>query len=518
MEHKRPVGRGSVIQRDDLPLDEAELESLPGEVALGAVEESLQLVVATRDAREREPGPLPDVVVVDLGHRRAEAPLELRLDRKKLLPLALERTVLREVELERQDSDVPAAHTRTIVTFRSGIWMPIALLVAAAWGLAAWALYRTSVPGGLGLPGIPESRYWTESDLDRASDFQLFLTVDYLLATLAVLVTLFLLALWAPGFARNTGLGAVGGGIIVGLVTLVAVWAVDVPFRLAEQWWYRRHDLSEDSYLAWLFAPWAELASASVLALFLVAVTMALARWIGRFWWMAGAPVFIGVSVFAAFVFPYLDPYPQRSLVAEPGITERVPEIEERSGAGPTEINVSRVSDSTSLVNAYTAGMGPSERVVLWDTFLDGRFSDDEVVLVLAHELGHVAKSHIWKSLGWFGLFAFPMTLAVAELTRRRGGMGQPGNVPLAALLLVVIGFALAPAQNAVSRNYEEEADWVALETTGDSAAARELFAEFVRADLEDPTPSFWQKQLFATHPSAVERIAMADTWEERRP
>jgi STE24 endopeptidase len=422
------------------------------------------------------------------------------------------------MELEGKDSDVPAGHTRTIVTFRPRLWMPIALVATVAWGFAAWALYRTSVPDGLSLPNVAEGDHWTASELGRASDFQLFLTVDYLLATVAVIVALFVLALWAPGFARNTGLGSVGAGIIVGLVTLVVVWAVDVPFRLAEQWWYRRHDLSEESYLAWLFAPWAELASASVLALFLVAVTMALARWIGRLWWLAGAPVFIAVTVFAAFVFPYLDPYPQRPLAGEPGITERIPEIEERTGAGPTEIRVSRVSDSTSLVNAYTAGMGPSERVVLWDTFLNGRFSDEEVVLVLAHELGHVAKSHIWKSLGWFVLFAFPMTLAVAELTRRRGGMGQPGNVPLAALLLVVIGFALAPAQNAVSRNYEEEADWVALGATSDPEAARELFAEFVRADLADPTPSFWEEQLFGTHPSPADRIAMADAWEERGP
>jgi STE24 endopeptidase len=306
----------------------------------------------------------------------------------------------------------------------------------------------------------------------------------------------------------------VGTGIIVGMITLVVVWAVDVPFRLAEQWWYRRYDLSDESYLGWLFAPWGELAFSAILGLFLIAVTMALARWIGRFWWVAGAPVFIALAAFFAFVFPYLDPYEQEPISAAPELAARLPAIEERTGAGPTDVRIAEVSDSTSLVNGYAAGFGPSERVVIWDTFLDGRFTDDQVMVVIAHELGHVASSHIWKGLAWYALFAFPLALGVAELTRRRGGMGEPGNVPLAALILVVLSFGLAPVNNAITRRYEAEADWIALQATRDPDSAEKLFADFVRADLADPTPSWWDKQLFGSHPSVSERIAMTRAWK----
>jgi STE24 endopeptidase len=140
----------------------------------------------------------------------------------------------------------------------------------------------------------------------------------------------------------------------------------------------------------------------------------------------------------------------------------------------------------------------------------------DEVRVVLAHELGHVAKSHILKSLAWYALFAFPLAFLVAELTRRRGGMGQPGNVPLAALILVVLSFGLAPAENAITRRYEAEADWVALQSTRDPDSARHLFVQFVGSDLEDPTPSFWEKQLFGSHPSVAERVAMTRAWQAR--
>jgi STE24 endopeptidase len=394
--------------------------------------------------------------------------------------------------------------------------MPAALVAVALWVVAATFLYRTSVPSGLVLPNIDPTDYWSTRELDRAAAFERFLTADYLLGVLAGAVALFILAVWAPGFARRTGLGPVGAGIIVGMVTIVVIWAVNIPFSLAEQWWYRRHGLSHESYFEWLVAPWSELGALAVLALFLIAITMALARGMGRFWWLAGAPVFVALAVFFSFVLPYLDQYSQVPVSTEPELAATLPRIEERSGAGPTDVRIARVSDSTSLVNAYTEGLGPSERVVLWDTFLDGRFSLAEVRVVVAHELGHVASSHLWKSLAWYALFAFPLAFAVGELTRRRGGMGEPGNVPLAALILVLLGFGLAPAQNAITRRYEAEADWIALKATRDPDSARQLFVGFVTSDLEDPKPSFWEEQLFGSHPSVADRVAMTRAWARK--
>jgi STE24 endopeptidase len=390
-----------------------------------------------------------------------------------------------------------------------------AALATAAWIAAAVYLYRTSVPS-LSLPHIDPRDYWSARELDRAESFERFLAANSLLALLAGAVALFVLSVRAPKFARGTGLGPVGAGIIVGMVTIVVLTAVSIPFDLAQQWWYRRHGLSDQSYLESLIAPWSSLGVLATLTLFLIAVTMALARWIGRLWWVAGAPVFIALAAFFAFVFPYLSEYNERPVSTEPELAATIPELEARTGAGPTDIRIAEVSGSTSLVNAYTAGLGPSERVVLWDTFLDGRFPTDEVRVVLAHELGHVSHSHLWKGLAWYALFAFPLALSVGELSRRRGGMGQPGNVPLAALILVILSFGLSPINNAITRRYEAEADWTALQATNDPASAEHLFVAFVGSDLEDPTPSFWEQQLFGSHPSVAERVAMTQAWAER--
>ena len=77
----------------------------------------------------------------------------------------------------------------------------------------------------------------------------------------------------------------------------------------------------------------------------------------------------------------------------------------EREGVAGTKVDVEKVSDQTPLVNAYTFGLWKTERVVLWDTLFDGRLTPKEIVVVAAHELGHVRSRHIprrWRGEGWW--------------------------------------------------------------------------------------------------------------------
>jgi STE24 endopeptidase len=94
--------------------------------------------------------------------------------------------------------------------------------------------------------------------------------------------------------------------------------------------------------------------------------------------------------------------------------------------------------------------------------------------------------------------------------------MGLPENIPLAALALTLVGLCLAPASNAISRHFEQEADWIALEATRDPDSMQTLFGKFATMSLSDPTPPSWSQALFGTHPSDLERIAMAQAWRER--
>ena len=181
-----------------------------------------------------------------------------------------------------------------------------------------------------------------------------------------------------------------------------------------------------------------------------------------------------------------------------------------------TPVRVQDVSAWTTQANAFTVGFGASTHVVVWNTLLDGRFSRGEEDVVVAHELGHVRSRHILKALGWTTLLVLPTLWLVALATRRRGGVGDPANLPLVILTLTVLALLVSPLQNVVSRRYEAEADWRALNATRDPASARQLFESFERTSLEEPSPPFWDYALLEDHPTLIQRIAMTERWQKR--
>jgi STE24 endopeptidase len=84
-------------------------------------------------------------------------------------------------------------------------------------------------------------------------------------------------------------------------------------------------------------------------------------------------------------------------------------------------------------------------------------------------------------------------------------------------LVLTVIGLLAAPFTNVVSRRYEAEADWRSLNATHDPASTRRLFQSFERTSLEEPDPPLWDYLWLETHPTLMQRIAMAERFEERQ-
>ena len=389
------------------------------------------------------------------------------------------------------------------------------VLLVGLWAASAVLLWRSRLPGNLELPRLDQHGLFTAQELERAESYERGAVWFAVGALAAQILALAVMAFRGRRLARGIGLGPIGAGIIVGLVTLLAAWAAGIPFTVLETWWDRRYGLTEIGYAEAVISPYAELFGLTVTALVTIVTIMGLARRVGRLWWLAGAPAFAAVATAFAFLIPYLLTA-GFDRVADPELKAEIARLEEATGTGPTPVYVEKASDYTNVPNAYAVGIGPSKRVVLWDTLLDGDYGIDELSFVAAHELGHIARDHVWKGLGWFLLLAFPLLLVASEATRRRGGLGLPENIPLAVLVLTLAGICVAPAQNAISRHFEKEADWVALESTRDPEAMRSLFVKFSEDSLSDPTPHAWTQALFGTHPSNLERIAMAEAWRRR--
>jgi len=401
------------------------------------------------------------------------------------------------------------------VTFVRARGVAIAGTLVVAWVVAAVLLSRTSVPDDLALPKVDVNEVFGAELVARAERYRRFLYVNWALAEVALLVTLAVYARRGARLVRESAAGPIGTGMLLGMVGLGLGWLVRLPFSVAALWWERRHGLSSRGYAYVLLDGWLGLAGTFVALSLALLVLMALARRLGWWWWLPGSLVLAAVAASLVLIEPYLTP--GLDPVGRPRIERAYERFRAAQGVGDVPLRVEHVSGSTSLANAYAFGLGPSRRVVLWDTLLDGRFTRREVDVVLAHELGHHSSDHIPKAIGWFTLFVLPGAFVLMLATRRRGGMGEPAAIPLALLVVAVLQFVAAPAQNLVSRRMEAEADWKALQTTHDPAAARGLYRELATTSLGDPSPPRWAQLLFGTHPTLADRVAMADAWAARR-
>jgi STE24 endopeptidase len=383
------------------------------------------------------------------------------------------------------------------------------LALAVIWGTAAWSLWQSVVPTDLELPegslaGIPPAT------LERADRYELFFRVEFVLSQLVLLGVLVVYAKYGIRFAKESAAGRIGTGMLLGMIGLALVWISQVPFRLAEVWWDRRYDQTDSGYVESLFANWIELGAEFLFVCFALVIVMALAGRFPRRWWLAAAPVFVGLAFLFGFIYPYLTPT-ERLERADLQTAGR--EYAAKQGIDPIPLRVEDVTDFTSAPNAYAVGFGPSKRVVFWNTLLDGSFSNDEVKAVLAHEVAHHSSNHLFEGVAWYALFALPGAWLIARLTRSRGGMASPAAVPLSLLVVVVLNLLSLPVYNVISRHMEREADWKALETTRRPEPAKSLFREFTIQSLNDPDPPTWSYLLFDSHPSVQDRIAMAEAW-----
>jgi STE24 endopeptidase len=376
-------------------------------------------------------------------------------------------------------------------------------VAAAAWLVVAALLWRTAVPD-LRLPDVDPASVFSAEYLDRSERYQRFLRVNWVLATLVQLAVLVACVRFAP----RARVRAIPGGVALGVATLVAVWLAGLPFVLAAHWWRRRYDVSDADYATILVDPWLERVGGLVAAAAAIALLMLLARRLGDRWWLVGGPVF--ASVGAAFLLaqpfllaPRVEPLRDRALVAE------IRALAREQGVGEVDVEVKDASRRTRALNAEFYGIGPTKRIVIWDTALE-RLTRAELRVLVAHEFGHVEASHVWKGVAWLFLFAIPGAYVIARVTRRRGGLAQPAAVPLALLALTLFQLAILPVTNAISRRYEREADWLGLEAAADPRAFEGLTEKLAEAALADPDPPRWARVVLGTHPTTMERIEVA--------
>jgi len=231
-----------------------------------------------------------------------------------------------------------------------------------------------------------------------------------------------------------------------------------------------------------------------------------------RAWWLPAAAGSVAFGALLAALAPVvLDPvFNEFTPLPEGETRSDVLELAGAAGVKVREVYSVDASRRTTAANAYVNGLGPTKRVVLFDTLLD-RYSREEVRVVVAHELAHVRHRDVPRGVTYAAIVAPAAALAVQRLSWELSpGRGSAAELPALALAAVLVAAPLGLIGNGLSRAIERRADAFSLELS----QAPEAFISFERSialqNVADLDPPQWVQTVIATHPATAERIGFA--------
>lgn len=318
---------------------------------------------------------------------------------------------------------------------------------------------------------------------------------------------------------RPFGGNWVAQAVLGGLVVVFVGELVTLPFAAWRHVIVVRYGISTQSWGAWSVDLLKSFGVGAVIGAVALLGFYTITHFAPRWWWAFGAAGAAVLVVLLSFVLPVVvEPvFNKFTPMADGPLRAELLQLAERDGVPVRDVLVADASRRTRAVNAYVSGLGPTRRIVVYDTMLT-EATPDEVVSVVAHELGHAKDNDvlIGTVLGALGAAIAVVALFLlgswGGLLRLAGvdSIGSPRAIGLMLAVVTVVGLVAGPAQAYVSRLIEARADAHALTLTGDPATFEAMQRRLGTVNLSDPDPPTWEYLISASHPSTVERMAAA--------
>ncbi|WGL53803.1 M48 family metallopeptidase [Nocardioides sp. BP30] len=298
------------------------------------------------------------------------------------------------------------------------------------------------------------------------------------------------------------------------LVVLVTVLGriVTLPFDIALQHQQLRYGLSRQSWASYLSDLGIGTGVTVVATAIAVVVLLGIARRWQRAWPAIAGVVIAALVLLGSFVYPVLvEPlFSDFTSLPQGDLRTQIMQLAAKEHVHLDDVLVVDASQRTTELNAYVTGFGSTRRVVLYDNLIHD-LPRGEVLSVVAHELGHAHHDDVLSGTLLGVAAAFLGVGLLGLLLGRRGTrLRDPAVVPLLLALFALASVLALPVENTISRQIETRADVAALETTGDEGSFVALQRRLAISALADPTPPAWSQFLFGSHPTALQRIAVA--------
>jgi STE24 endopeptidase len=329
---------------------------------------------------------------------------------------------------------------------------------------------------------------------------------------------------------RDLAGSATSSPFVILIVYLLLLAAVHEPVSLLLDFYSgyvveRRYGLSRQTAIQWLGDHSKGLAVGLVLGLLAGSFVYWSMRTAPAWWWLISGFAFSALLVVLANLAPVLllPLFFKFEPLDRPALRERLERLAERAGARIVGVYRWHLGKKTSKANAALTGIGGTRRILLADTMLD-HYSDDEIEVVLAHELAH----HVYRDI-WTGILVETLLMLAGFYAAHRAlvwlgphaglaGLADPAGVPLLLLSAGAVSLVLMPAMLALSRGHERRADRFALDLTAKPGAFVSAMKRLGTQNLAEDAPSRLVTWLFYSHPPLPERIAAASRWAPAPP
>ena len=320
--------------------------------------------------------------------------------------------------------------------------------------------------------------------------------------------------------------GFVGSGLVFFAAPAALFFLFDLPFDFHRTFTIEaRYGFNTSTRKLWVLDHLKTAVVALVLGGVLLGLFLLMVSHAGPAWWVWAWAILIAFQVLMLVLYPtVIAPlFNTFSPVQDEALVERIRSLAREQGVAVGSILQMDAGRRSRHTNAYFTGLGRVKRIVLYDTLLQSH-DPDEILAVLAHEMGHLKRGHVWKQILILGaaslvlLFSASQLMQWGMLYRAFGFSLTPAyaGLFLAGVLWDPLGFFLSPLSMALSRRFERQADRFAHSTSAGTAPLVRALKKMARDNLANLSPHPAYVRFHYSHPPLLERIRTLKSLDRR--